>query len=129
MEQARTTWKIDLHPAFAAVMEEVDISEGGVIVLESVINTLRDCAGNLKPHRMAGRVLRIFHSRRTYLVDEGRLVLPPVNVYYEMSADGTTALIMMAWELPPDETDLVVCGETFTDAVRKDLKAVAAAGG
>jgi len=108
-------WKVDVDPSFE---DRASISEGAAVGLLVGIEVLRHYAGDLPAVAKNGRNLRRLASAKTYRLPDG-LIVPPFAICYEISKDGTTAVIVGAKEFEPRLDEVSVCNleELTTDLV------------
>jgi len=67
-----------------------------------------------------GRAIRRLASENTYRLPDG-LIVPPFAIFFKISKDGTTALIIGAREFEPRLEDMKVCGNDYVDELTTDL--------
>src|SRR2546428_5372392 len=108
-------WKVDLDPSFE---DRASIWEGAAVGLLVGIEVLRHYAGDLPSVAKNGRNIRRLASEKTYRLPDG-LIVPPFAICYEISKDGTTAVIIGAREFEPRLDEVSVCNleELTTDLV------------
>jgi hypothetical protein len=121
MPSPRSYWKVDVDPSFA---DHAPISEGAAVGLLVGIEVLRRCAGDLPVVARNGRAIRRLASQKTYRLPDG-LIVPPFAICYQISRDGTTALIVGAREFEPRLQDVRTCGTDYVDELTTDLVAEA----
>ncbi len=117
MSPPRSGWKVDVGPEFE---DRAPISEGAAVGLLVGIEVLRHCAGDLPAVARNGRAIRRLASMNTYRLPDG-LIVPPFLICYEMSKDGTTALIIGAREFEPRLQDIKICGTDYVEELTTDL--------
>jgi hypothetical protein len=118
MSPPRSSWRVDVDPAFE---DRAPISEGAAVGLLLGIEVLRRCAGDLPAVARNGRAIRRLSSTNTYRLPDG-LIVPPFSICYEMSEDGTTALIIGAREFEPRLQDVKICGSDYVEELTTELK-------
>jgi UDP:flavonoid glycosyltransferase YjiC (YdhE family) len=64
--------------------------------------------------------MRRLASENTYRLPDG-LIVPPFAICYEISKDGTTALIIAAREFEPRLENMKLCGSDYVDELTTDL--------
>ncbi len=115
-------WKVDIDPSFA---DHAPISEGAAVGMLVGIEVLRRCAGDLPVvAARRGRTIRRLASPNTYRLPDG-LIVPPFAICYQISKDGTTALIVGAREFEPRLRKVRICGADYVDELTTDLVTVA----
>lgn len=123
MSPPRSYWKVDVDPSFE---DRAPISEGAAVGLLVGIEVLTQYAGDLPAVARNGRAIRRLASMNTYRLPDG-LIVPPFAICYEISKDGTTALILGAQEFEPRLQDIKVCGTDYLDELTADLATEAGA--
>jgi hypothetical protein len=117
MSPPRGHWRVDVDPAFE---DRAPISEGAAVGLLVGIEVLRRHAGNLPAVARNGRAIRRLASMATYRLPDG-LIVPPFAICYELSEDGTTAVIVGAQEYEPQLQDVKICGSDYVEELTADL--------
>jgi hypothetical protein len=117
MSAPRSYWRVDVAPSFD---DRAPISEGAAVGLLVGIEVLRHHAGDLPAVGRNGRAIRRLASTNTYRLPDG-LIVPPFAICYEISKDGTTALITGAREFEPRLGDIKLCGSDYVDELTTDL--------
>jgi len=117
MPPPRSYWKVDIDPSFA---DHAPISEGAAVGLLVGIEVLRRRAGALPVVARNGRAIRRLASPNTYRLPDG-LIVPPFAICFQISRDGTTALIIGAREFEPRLQDIRICGTDYVDELTTDL--------
>src|SRR5712692_7978624 len=110
-------WKVDVDPSFE---ERAPVSEGGAVGLLVGIEVLRRYAGDLPALTKNGRSIRRLASPKTHRLPDG-LIVPPFAICYEISKDGTTAIIVGAREFEPRLRKVRICGADYVDELTTDL--------
>lgn len=117
MSSPRSYWRVDVDPSFE---DRAPISEGAAVGLMVGIAVLRHYAGDLPVIARNGRPMRRLASENTYRLPDG-LIVPPFAICYEISKDGTTALIICAREFEPRLENMKLCGSDYVDELTTDL--------
>ncbi len=117
MPAPRSYWEVDVDPSFEG---GAPISEGAAVGLLVGIEVLRLYAGDLPAVARNGRIIRRLASTNTYRLPDG-LIVPPFAICYEISKDGTTALILGAREFEPRLQDVKICSTDYVDELTIDL--------
>jgi len=113
----RSYWRVDIDASFE---DRAPISEGAAVGLLVWIEVLRHHAGDLPGVAGNGRAIRRLASENTYRLPDG-LIVPPFAIFFELSKDGTTALIIGAREFEPRLEDVKLCGNDYVDELTTDL--------
>jgi hypothetical protein len=101
----RSYWSVEVDPSFEG---RDPISEGAAVGLLVGIEVLRRYAGDLPAVARNGRTIRRLASTNTYCLPDG-LIVPPFAICFEISKDGTTAVIVGAREFEPRLEEVKVC--------------------
>jgi len=117
MSSPRSYWTVDIDSSFE---DRAPISEGAAVGLLVGIEVLRHYAGDLPAIARNGRAIRRLASTKTYRLPDG-LIVPPFAICYEISKDGTTALIIGAREFEPRLQDIKICGNDYVDELTTHL--------
>src|SRR5260370_14774443 len=117
MSSPRSYWRVDVAASFE---DRAPISEGAAVVLLVGIQVLRHHAGKLPAVARNGRAIRRLANENNYRLPHG-LIVPPFAIFFEISRDGTTALIIGAREFEPRLENMKLCSSDYVDELTTDL--------